>query len=174
MDVPTKAFTQMGLTSLDLPRLECDLQKTKDNRSSSGACTGNDFPKRLISDFPNRVVEGASASVVDGALEDRGDAGSEAGSQDSLAVEVDAEVPSSMSSLDDDDEFDDMRNRNADDRLVVDDLQFKLMHASTSLSGGMSMGRGAFHMIARMVVFKSLIHLPGKSDFVQTCRENEC
>ena len=98
MDVPVKLLARMTLTSLDLPHLESDARK----RNSAG-------------------VDAVPRCSVDGA-----DAASEDGSQDSLAVEVDAEVPSSMSSMDDDDDDDEydlddegyLNNHTDDDRSV--------------------------------------------------------
>ena len=102
MDASVKALARLGLTNLDLPRLDCDSDKKSSSDSSA--------------------QEAAAASRVTGAASSSGDSvdiGSEDGSQDSLAVEVDAEVPSSMSSMDDDDEYDvedDFLRRQTDDR----------------------------------------------------------
>ena len=102
MDASVKALARLGLTNLDLPRLNCD----SDKRSSPHAL----------------ALDAAAASRVAGAASSSSDSvevGSEDGSQDSLAVEVDAEVPSSMSSMDDDDEYDvedDFLRRQTDDR----------------------------------------------------------
>lgn len=108
MDVPVKAFAQLGLGPLDLPSHQCDLQTMKDKLDVAMAVGSGES-----------AAAAAAAATADCAFEDRGDAASDAGSQDSLAVEVDAEVPSSMSSLDDDDEFDvddeDLLNRHTDD-----------------------------------------------------------
>lgn len=101
MDASVKALARLGLTNLDLPRLNCD----SDKRSSPHAL----------------ALDAAAASRVAGAASSSSDSvevGSEDGSQDSLAVEVDAEVPSSMSSMDDDDEYDvedDFLRRQTDD-----------------------------------------------------------
>ena len=100
MDVPVKLLARMTLASLDLPHLESDARKRNSAADAVPRC---------------------SVDSVDGA-----DAASEDGSQDSLAVEVDAEVPSSMSSMDDDDDddvydLDDegyLNNHTDDDRSV--------------------------------------------------------
>ena len=119
MDGTVKAFTRLGLASLDLPRLGCDLpdRASVDVAAESSVVVGG----ASSSSSASCVVRGASSTSGSDSV----DAPSEAGSQDSLAVEADPEVPSSMSSMDDDDDEDDeyylddgdCLNRHTDDRL---------------------------------------------------------
>ena len=112
MDVPVKALARLGINNLDLPsRLECNSTISKSNVIDDVGPTAGTTVKSVKS------AASSAASTSGGG--DGVDARSEDGSQDSLAVEVDGEVPSSMSSMDDDDEYDeDYLNRRTDDRFV--------------------------------------------------------
>ena len=116
MDAPTKALARLGLTSLDLPRLDCD-SSSKSDSADSGLAESSRVDGASAGDSgATSCAFGATSTSSECA-----DIASEDGSQDSLAVEVDAEVPSSMSSMDDDDdeydiEDDDLFHRHTDDR----------------------------------------------------------